>query len=284
MARKDKGRFEAEAHLKFAAAPGMTAQTGATWQIGLNFSRLLDEAYTFRRSINDTGRVEYQEWEDRAVTFAYLQTEAYFGRGRLAGETLARAEIALPNSEARFSKISGRAEMRYRLPGMLSRLQGNLGTSFGPDRLPLQDAFRGEGADARTRYRHDKAETFGDLSGIHRLVEGGGNLRGYTGTPLWAEKYATFNFELGPSATVAGFSLFGFYDRGLIWPTRDANSLTRANAGVALSFGGSSGRLFGANLLSELALRVYFPFWLSHPLSGEKQQQFRWYFALGKSL
>ncbi|MGH7600737.1 MAG: hypothetical protein ACREOI_30645, partial [bacterium] len=111
-----------------------------------------------------------------------------------------------------------------------------------------------------------------------------GNLRGYAGTPLLAERYTTFNLELGPSLKIAGLSPFIFYDRGAIWPVRDANSLTRANAGVALSFGGSQSRLFGATLLSELALRVYFPLWLSHPLPGEKQRQFRWYFALGKSL
>jgi hemolysin activation/secretion protein len=216
---------------------------------------------------------------------AYLQAEAHFSHRRFAGETQWRGEIALPNSDARFSKISGRAAINYRLPGLQARWQGNLGTSFGPDRLPLQDVFHGEGAEAKTRFQNDKVKTIGDwTTGAHRLVEGGGNLRGYTGTPLLSERYATFNLELSPAMQILGLSPFIFYDRGAIWPTRDANSLTRANAGAALSFGGSPSRLFGAALFSELAFRVYFPLWLSHPLPGEEQRQFRWYFALGKSL
>jgi hypothetical protein len=284
-ARKNEGRFEAEANVRLQSWRSVTSSNGTVWQVGLNFSRLLDEAYTFRKLANDTGKVKLQEWEDKKISLAHLQAEAHFSRRRFSGETLWRAEMALPESEARFSKISGRAAIRYRLPGLRTRLQGNLGTSFGPDRLPRQDVFHGEGADARTRFRHDKVKTIGDWSAdAHRLVEGGGNLRGYTGMPLLAERYATFNFELGPSIKIAGLSSFLFYDGGVIWPTRDANSLTRANAGVALSFGGSQSRLFGAALFSELAFRVYFPLWLSHPLPGEKSQQFRWYFALGRAL
>jgi len=285
MARKNEGRFEAEANLRLQSWRSITSSTGTVWQLGVNFSRLLDEAYTFRKLENDTGKVKLQEWENKKILLAYLQAEAHFSHRRLAGETQWRSEIALPNSDARFSKISGRAAINYRLPGLQTRWQGNFGTSFGPDRLPLQDAFHGEGAEARTRFRHDRVKTSGDWSvGAHRLVEGGGNLRGYTGTPLLAEKYATFNLELGPSLNLAGLSPFIFYDRGAIWPARDANSFTRANAGVALNFGGSPSRLFGATLFSELAFRVYFPLWLSHPLPGEEQRQFRWYFALGKSL
>jgi hypothetical protein len=285
MARKNEGRFEAEANLRLQSWRSITSSTGTVWQLGVSFSRLLDEAYTFRKLENDTGRVKLQEWENKKIWLAYLQAEAHFGHRRLVGETQWRSEIALPESEARFAKISGHAAINFRPPGLQARWQGNLGASFGPDRLPRQDAFHGEGADARTRFRNDKVKTLGDwTAGAHRLAEGGGNLRGYTGTPLLAEKYATFNLELGPAVEIAGLSPFIFYDRGAIWPARDANSLTRADAGVALSFGGSQSRLFGAALFSELAFRVYFPLWLSHPLPGEKQRQFRWYFALGKRL
>jgi hypothetical protein len=285
IARKNEGRFEAEANVRWQSWRSVASSNGKVWQAGMNFSRLLDAAYTFHKLANDTGKVKLQEWEDKKILLAYLQAEAHFGQRRFSGAALWRAEAALPQSEARFSKISGRVALDYRLPGLRTRLQGNFGTSFGPDRLPRQDVFHGEGADARTRFRNDIVKTLDDWNpGAHRLVEGGGNLRGYTGTPLLAERYATFNFELTPSIKIAGLSPFLFYDGGAIWPTRDANSLARANAGAALSFGGSQSRLFGATLFSNLAFRVYFPLWLSHPLPGEKPRQFRWYFALGKSL
>jgi len=285
LARKNEGRFEAEARLQFQGLRSLASTASAEWQVGVNYSRLLDEAYTFRTIANDTGKVSVQEWDDQKILSAYLQAEARFARGRFGGETQWRVESALPSSESSFTKISGKILARYRLPGFRTRLQANLGTSFGPDRLPLQDLFHGEGAEARARFRNDKLKTAGEWSGrSRRLVEGGGNLRGYTGTPLPAEKYASCNFELEPNFNILGFSPFVFYDRGAIWPARDAESLTRANAGAALSFGGTQARLFGFSFLSALSARIYFPFWLSHPLPGEAKKQFRWYFALGKAL
>jgi len=285
FARKNEGRFEADAGLTFQALRSLTSVNEAEWQVGVNYSRLLDNDYTFRRIANDTGKVKVQEWEDKKILAAYLQANARFGRGRFGGETQWRVESALPSSEAHFTKLSGKVSGRYRVVGLWARVQGNAGTSFGPDRLPLQDLFHGEGAEARRRFRHDKLKTLSEWNnGAHRLVEGGGNLRGYTGTPLLSEKYASFNFELGSNFNIAGLSPFLFYDRGAIWPAREARSFTRANAGAALNFGGAQARLFGINFLSALSFRVYFPLWLSHPLPGEKNRQFRWYFALGKSL
>lgn len=285
LARKMEGRFEADARLQFHALRSLTTNTEAEWQIGANYSHLLNSRYTFRVVANDTGKIKTQEWDKQKILFAYLQTSGRFTRGRLAGETLWRVESALPASASRFTKISGKMAAHYRLPGLWMRLQGNLGTSFGPERLPLQDLFHGEGADARTRFRNDKVKTSSEWDGgSHRLAEGGGNLRGYTGMPLLAEKYATFNLELGTRFNIAGLSPFWFYDRGALWPDRDAQSLQRANAGVALNFGGSRARLFGATLLSAVSFRIYFPYWLSHPLPGEKKQQYRWYFALGRPL
>ncbi|MDZ7343574.1 MAG: M1 family aminopeptidase [candidate division KSB1 bacterium] len=285
LVRKVEGRFETDAHLEFRSSRSLTSAGGLQWHLGVNYSNLLDEVYTYREVANDTGKVKLPEWEDRDILFAYLRAETYFGDHRLNGEAKLQIETTLPESDSRFSKISGRAEVSYRRWGMRGLVRGNAATSFGPDPLPLQDLFHGEGAEARTRFRHDKAKTGGDwLAFPHRLVEGGGNLLGYTGTPLLAERYATFNLTLGPTATVAGFSLFAFYDRGAIWPTRDAVSQIRADAGLAFSFGGEQTRWFGSELFSELALRFYFPLWLSHPLPGEKNWQFRYYFALGKAL
>ena len=285
LVRKNEGRFEADARLQFQGLRRLTATTSAAWQIGLNYSHLRDGAYTLRITENDTGKVTTPEWDRQKIFAAYLQAEARFTRGRIGGETQWRLESALPGSESSFTKLSGKILTHYRLPGWRARLQANLGTSFGPDRLPLQDMFHGEGADARARFRNDQLKTVGNWIGsTHRLVEGGGNLRGYTGTPLLAEKYASYNVELEPNFNILGLSPFAFYDRGALWPARAAGALTRANAGAALSFGGSSTRLFGVSLFSQFSARIYFPLWLSHPLPGEAKRQFRWYFALGKGL
>jgi len=285
FARKIEGRFEAEARLQFQALRSLTATTNAEWQIGLNYSDLLDARYTFRSLANDTGKVKVQEWEDRKILFAYLQADARFNRGHFGGETQWRVESTLPSSASHFTKVSGKAMARYRLPGIWARVQGDFGTSFGPDHLPLQDLFHGEGAEARTRFRHDVLKTFGEWTGgARRLVQGGGGLRGYTGTPLVAEKFATLNFSLVPNFTVAGFSTFIFYGSGVFWPTRDDASYRRSDAGLALNFGGSQTRLFGARLLADFSFRLYFPLWLSHPLPGEKPRQYRWYFSVGNAL
>ncbi|MGH7492517.1 MAG: M1 family metallopeptidase [bacterium] len=286
LARKVEGRFEADAHLQIQAASGLISESGTKWQVGVNYSRLLDGDYTYRELASDTGTVRLEEWEEATMTFAYVAARGHFGRESFGGETKWRAEIALPQSHRRFSKIAGYAQGHYRRFGLESRVRLNAATSFGPDALPLQDIFHGEGADARTRFRNDKVKTGGDwLAFKHRLVEGGGNLRGYTGTPLLVEKFATFNLELGPTHTfIGGLKLFGFYDRGLLWQTRHSSSFWRANAGAALSFGDSQARLFGSEVLANLSFRVYFPFWVSHPLPGERKEQMRWYVALGKSL
>jgi hypothetical protein len=286
MARKVEGRFEADAHLRLQAASGLISERSTKWQVGVNHSRLLDRGYTYREVASDTGKVKLEEWDDVTMTFAYLQASAYSGRENLGGETRWRAEIALPQSDRHFSKIAGYVQGHFQRLGLEVRLRLNAATSFGPDALPLQDVFHGEGADARTRFLNDKVKTGGDwLAFPRRLVEGGGNLRGYAGTPLLVEKLATFNFELEPAnALLGGLKLFGFYDRGLLWPTRHSSSFTRANAGAALSFGNSQARFFGSELLANLSFRVYFPFWVSHPLPGEEKQQMRWYVALGKGL
>ena len=119
-----------------------------------------------------------------------------------------------------------------------------------------------------------------------RYVEGGGFLRGYAGMPLPAERFATWNFEAGPSISGDGLRLFGFYDRGRIWEMRGGSAKDRSDAGIGIAFLGSKSRLFGGNLalLSGLAMTVQFPIWLSHPPAGEQKFQFRWYFTFGKSL
>lgn len=287
MLRKNEGRFEADAHLVLNGSNGILTTSGRSLELGLNYSDLLNDAYTFRKVSNDTGQVRFDEWEDRNILLAYLKGRANVAFDRVNTEARFQAETALPGGDVQFTKLSGRLAVSFKGAGFKGTVRGNLATSFGPDRLPLQDQFRAEGAGARERFQHDIVKTgnaFGSFK--RRYVEGGGFLRGYAGQPLPAERFATLNVEVVPPNSLLIFKFFGFYDTGRIWQTRGSASFTRSDAGLGLSFFGDGFNFFGGNLglFSDLSAKLFFPIWLSDPPPGEKQAQFRWYVSLGKGL
>ncbi|MFQ5752432.1 MAG: M1 family aminopeptidase [bacterium] len=287
MVRKNEGRFESDVHLEFKGSSGILGDSGRRLKFGLNYSDLLNDVYTFRKVANDTGKVRFDEWEDRNILLAYVEGHLRFGAGKLENKTRVRFQSALPGGDLQFTKLSGRIETGYQRFGFRGKIRGNLATSFGPDRLPLQDQFRAEGAAPRERFQNDMVKT-GDAwsSFTHRYVAGGGYLRGYAGQPLPAKRYATINLEFGPARTFFIFKLFGFYDMGRIWGIQDSQSFTRSDAGFGLSFLGEGFNLFGGNLslFSKLSAKLFFPLWLSEPPPGEAKRQLRWYFSLGKGL
>lgn len=283
LARKNQGRFEAGAHLSFNGSDGILTANARRFEIGFNYSDVLDEAYTYREVRNDTGKVRVEEWDDVRQFFSYVNARVRFAGKKFDTEARVRAEQAWRTMI--FTKLSGRLESEYKNFGLALRMRFNAASAFGTDPLPRQDLFHAEGAAPRERFRDDVVETGGEWSAFsRRYVEGGGFLRGYAGMPLPAERMLTANFELGPAGR-GSLRVFGFYDTGKVWPRRESLSFTRADAGLGISFLGNKSRFFGGNLspFSNLSARVYFPIWLSAPPRGEKQTQFRWYFALGKS-
>ncbi len=288
MVRKNEGRFETDAHLDLNGSNGILASSGRSLRVGLNFSALLNSAYTFREVASDTGTFRFDEWDDLDILLAYASGRTFLEHGAFKTELRLRAETALPGGDAQFTKLQSRLVLETKALGLRGRVRGNFATSFGPDRLPRQDQFHGEGAAARERFQNDIVKTGDSLQSFHRrYVEGGGFLRGYAGQPLPAERYTTVNLELGTARPLfLGFKFFGFYDAGRVWTTRSQPSFTRYDAGVGFSLFGSAFKLFGGNLpLGEsLSVKVLFPLWLSDPLPGEKHTQFRWYLAIGRAL
>ena len=283
LARKNEGRFETDLHVVWRGADGVISAGGRKLQVGVNYTGLLDADYTFRKVKSDTGTTRYQEWDDVKILAGYAEAAAQLGGRRHEGRGTLRLESALPGGERRFTKVMGRAELSYRLAGFTWRGRGNAATAFGPDPLPLQDKFHGEGADARTRFRNDIAKTIEDTF-TRQYVDGGGFLRGYAGMPLPVERYATLNLEAGPSGTILGFSLFGFFDRGAVWRDRHGHAVWRGDGGVALAFGGAQSRFLGGSVFSAFSARFYVPFYLSHPLPNEEKYRFRYYFTIGRDL
>lgn len=287
MVRKNEGRFEADVHLAFKGSEGILAKSGRSLEIGFNYSRLLNGVYTFRKVANDSGKVRIDEWQDGDILLAYGEGGIQHRIGELNGVARLRLEAALPGGTAQFTKLSSRLQLTYQRFGVKGQVQGNFATSFGPDRLPLQDQFRAEGAAPRERFQNDLLKTGDALSSFsHRYVEGGGFLRGYAGLPLPAERYATVNLELVLKKRLFIFRPFGFYDTGRIWATRNGPVFTRSDAGVGLSFLFEELQLFGGNLglFSGLTSKLFFPLWLSDPPTGEAKTQFRWYLSFGKAL
>jgi hypothetical protein len=287
MARKNEGRFELQAHLDFNGSDGILTRSGRSLELGVNFNGLLNDVYTFRNVGNDSGKVRLYEWEDRDVLLAYAEGNWQFGMNRLNSKGRIRIESALPAGDVQFTKVYGRLVAEYRALGVTARVRGNLATSFGPDALPVQHQFRGEGASAWERFHHDILKT-GDAFGSfdRRHVDGGGYLRGYAGQPLAAERHVTVNFELELSKSFVVFKPFGFLDHGSVWAKRGDPSFTRSDAGFGIKVFGEGVNLLGGNLslFSNLSAKIYFPIWLSDQLPGEKKTRFRWYVTLGKSL
>jgi hemolysin activation/secretion protein len=289
MARKNEGRFEVDAGFSFKGASGIiNPGSGRSLQVGVNYSGLLNDAYTFRKVKSDTGNVRLDEWQDLDILTAYLEGKIKLKFGILNTDAKIRAEFALPGGDAQFTKINSNLETGLDRFGLNYKVRGNLAFSFGPDNLPAQDAFYAESASPRERFRNDILKTGNALLAFsRRFVEGGGYLRGYSGQPLPAEKFATVNFELTTSRSyLFAMRPFVFYDTGKIWDVRGNNVIDRSDAGFGVSFLSDELNLFGGNLelFANLNAKVVFPIWLSDPLPGEKKHQFRWLFTLGKGL
>ena len=288
MARKNEGRFEADAGLQFSGSKGILTSSGRQLKFGLNYSALLNKVYTFRKAANDSGQIDFDEWEDTSILAIYLQGELMQELGTFNTGGRLRFESALPGGDAKFTKLSGRLRLQTSVLGFRPRIRGNAATSFGPDRLPLQDQFRAEGAGARERFQNNIVKTGdGALALRRRYVAGGGYLRGYAGQPLAAERYLTVNLELETEKSLfLGIRPLGFFDSGRIWPTRTAGSVIRSDAGFGFSWLGQELNLFGGNLalFSSLSAKLLFPIWISDPPPGERRRQMRWYFTLGKAL
>ena len=287
FAKKLEGRYDIDARLSFAGSRGIMTATGRSLELGLNYSGLLNSEYTFLKFANDTGSVEIQEWEDKSILLAYAEGKAQVSSAGKEFSGRLRAEAGLPGGDAQFVKLMARLQGSFKLPVLQFLIRLNGGTAFGPDPLPAQDKFRVEGANPRQRYQHGVLKSKEEfISFRHRLVDGGGFMRGYVGQPLPAEQFASANMEFGPSGNVLGIRLFGFFDTGRVWQERQGSAKTVSDAGIALSLFGGGVPLFGGNvaLLQNLAFRLYFPIWLSDPPPGSKKTKFRWYFTLGKSL
>jgi hypothetical protein len=287
MARKNEGRFEIDGHIGFNGSDGIIGNNGRSLKFGLNYSGLLESAYTFREITSDTGKVRFQEWQDVDMFFGYFAGETRIQTGNLLSRGKVRADFALPGSKRKFSKLSGRLSFNLKSSGLSLLARGNGATSFGPDELPSQDIFRAEGAGPRERFQNNLLKTVDQVFAFdRRFVEGGGFLRGYAAQPLPAEHYVTSNFELGTSGNVWIFKPFAFYDIGRIWSIVGNGSFTRSDAGIGIALGEGGLDLFGGNLslLANLQAKIFFPLWLSDPLPGVDNWKFRTYFTLGKAL
>lgn len=287
MARKMEGRFELGAHLSLKGSDGILSSNSRGFLIGLNYTGIYDRDYTERTVSSDTGNVVFQEWQDVDVLLAYAEGRWRQGSEKVDFSNNVRAETGWPQRGEQFAKISGSGRLRYEIGPLSAQVRGNAGLTFGADRVPLQNQFRAEGASAHARFHHDLVRTGGNIITLRRrIVEGGANLRGYSGQPFSVEKYLSANVELGPQQTLLGLRWFGFYDAGRLWPFSAGDAIFRANAGIGASFLGGLNQFFGGNLplFEGISARLYLPFWLSDPLPGGQNVRFRWYFALGKQL
>ena len=285
FARKNEGRFEMDAQLRFRFSKGILAKGGQQIQLGINFTGVQDLAYLKRTVTNNQTKSKILEWQDLDIFQTYANAHINQSWHNFDTESRLSLATAFSPGDANFSKVYGRTEGRFTRFGLTSMLNLNYGAAFGKDRLPLQEKFNIALASPVNRFRHNTLKTSGDWQDFeHRFIEGGARLYGYAGRPLPLEKYASYNFELGLTHVLFGTRWFAFYNEGLLWTQRNSSHLRRADGGIGFRFFDFKSMFFGGNLplFENLSLRVYFPFWVSHPLPGEEKTAFRWFVAFGK--
>lgn len=180
-------------------------------------------------------------------------------------------------SEYNYSKIQGNLGLRLGGRNDYVATRFFAGSFFG-DNSPLQERFFIDGANPRTRFEKFYLRSMGALPArFCYQLPGGANLRGYLNQPLPTERILASNneFSLGFLAGLfrkmlprrASLGLSAFFDAGKIL-TAEEKYKNLMDAGLGLRF---SHRY--------LRFRFDFPFWVSEPLSGEKEFKFRWLFS-----
>jgi len=98
------------------------------------------------------------------------------------------------------------------------------------------------------------------------FVEGDGNMRGYYRRHFSGKVIGAANLEV----KIPYVPLNIFYDVGNVWSDMDNAKLSdiKQDAGLELDFG---------------ILKFHFPFWVSHPLAGEKEFKYRWLLSIRTS-
>lgn len=285
FARRNEGRYEIDANLKFNFSGGIIATGGQSLQFGINLIDVIDMDYLYREVENEQESAEITEWQNSKIFSIYAAGTFNKMWPHFASSGRFKLSSAIKPGDVEFSKINGRLEGRYTQFGLTSLINLNGGLAMGTDTLPLQEKFDVALISPIERFRNNTVKTGGDWKNFNRrFVEGGARLYGYAGRPMPLEKYVSYNFEFGLNREIFGTRWFGFYDEGLLWNERDGDHLRRADAGVGFRFLDFKSLFFGGNLplFEGLSLRTYFPFWVSHPLPGEEKKAFRWFVAFGK--
>ncbi len=285
LARRNEGRFELDAQLKFNFSKGIIATSGQSLQFGANYAGVFDLDYLSREVENNQRSGKVIEWQNLEVFQLYAKGDFTRFWPYFSSEGSLNLSTAMQPGEVSFSKIYGRIEGSFSRFGFTTMINFNSGLAMGKDNLPLQEKFDIALASPVDRFRHNTLKTSGNWQDFgRRFVEGGARLYGYAGRPMPLEKYVSYNFELSSNHEFFGTRCFAFYDEGLLWNTRTGSHLRRADGGIGFRFLDFKSLFFGGNLplFEELSLRMYFPLWVSNPLPGEEKSAFRWFMAFGK--
>jgi len=287
---KREGRAIGELNFTYRTGREQYAPLVHQFNLAVNSAQLLkgEEAYAVRRIRSDGRTVDFQEWEAGRVNkiIGSYQFENRQNRWSTNLNLAAEASQALWGSEFDYWKFSGQARLRFgsRMNEFACRLFGGV---FNGDDAPIQELFYTDGANPRERFERFYLRSIAAFPAeVNYHFPGGGNLRGYVDAPQGTEQLAALNAEASfgwlmplvrkvlPRRWTVQVS--GFYNVAHIqMPDQGDDTLMDAGVGLKLN----------AQFLSRrVTMRFDFPIWLSQPLPGEKETEFRWLFSFQNAI
>jgi hypothetical protein len=280
-AMKVEGRITGEALLSFNWSRSLTSQVQSNMQIGVNYAKLDDRGYVFRKFDVDGETVSLKEWSEGAVSSVFINysvtprgmswRSAINWSARYAGEFL--------GGDSTFTKIDGSVRLWRPSPKLGLYLRGYAGSFIGDEKqITLQDAFSAFGATAREHFQSSYLRSVGSFPAeAHYHLPGGGNLRGYFDRPAPLRQLVAANIELRRDQQLpllgrllrpllGKSTISAFFDAGRVTDLTEASN-NLADAGVGITFEKQvADKWYSFVLGADYTIRIDFPIWVSDPI------------------
>lgn len=280
-ASKMEGRISGEASLWFTWSKNLTTPVQSNMQIGVNYSRLDNGDYGFRKYDIDGETVSLKNWSDGTVSTALI-TYSVTPRGMNWGSAInwaVRYAGEFLGGDSTFTRLDASVKFWLPSPTLGLHLRAYAGGFTGSEKqITLQDAFYAFGATPREHFQSSYLRSVGSFPAeAHFQLPGGGNLRGYFDQPAPLREIFAMNVELRRAQqlpllgkllrpVLGNSTLSAFFDTGR---ATDLNETTNnlADAGVGITFQKQvPDKWYSFFLGTDYTIRLDFPIWVSDPI------------------
>jgi hypothetical protein len=290
--QKLEGRFEIDAHLSFDKAKYLALPPTNNLRIGFNHTHLIDPGYTLKTfTATDTVLATWQKGNVNKLYLRYAvdpRGMRWFSSFNFGWDTVQKDW----GSDATYNMLFSDTRLWLRTTAHSLAVRLYAAKLFQPQNALLQDFLFLDAANPRDQYRrlylrsHDALPT-----GFNYHLPGGGNMRGYLGSPIYGNEILASNIEISrqfrkrriqrgthPWSVQPTLTLFG----DIAWLNSPiAGTQFYADAGIGFRFE----HLLPDRWLTlltggrDLIIRLDFPVWVNEPVAGQKSLRFRWLFG-----